>query len=107
MISGIRSALWKISGRVGKGFSQAVLDWSGPCIVISFRKRLPEKLQQRIYAQRIRSGRTWIDEPGAVFLSIAMEWLQPYVNRLHVISPVFAHEPLPDFWLDASVTVWK
>jgi hypothetical protein len=35
------------------------------------------------------------------------QWLQPYVNCLHVISPVFAHEPLPDFWLNASVTVWK
>jgi hypothetical protein len=35
------------------------------------------------------------------------QWLQPYVNRLHVVSPSFAHEPLPDFWLNASVTVWK
>jgi hypothetical protein len=35
------------------------------------------------------------------------QWLQPYVNRLHVVSPVFAHEQLPDFWLNASVTVWK
>jgi hypothetical protein len=35
------------------------------------------------------------------------QWLQPYVNRLHVVSPGFAHEQLPDSWLNASVTVWK
>jgi len=34
-------------------------------------------------------------------------WLRPYVNRLHVVSPVYAHKQLPDPWLDASVTVWK
>jgi hypothetical protein len=34
-------------------------------------------------------------------------WLQPYVNRLHVVSPIFAHDQLPDFWLNASVTIWK
>ena len=34
-------------------------------------------------------------------------WLRPYVNRLHVVSPVFAHEQLPDAWLSASVSVWK
>jgi hypothetical protein len=34
-------------------------------------------------------------------------WLQPYVNRLHVVSPVFSQNQLPDFWLNASVTVWK
>jgi hypothetical protein len=35
------------------------------------------------------------------------QWLQPYVKRLHVVSPIFAHDRLPDFWLNASVTVWK
>jgi hypothetical protein len=35
------------------------------------------------------------------------QWLQPYVNRLHVISPIFANEPLPDCWLKASVAIWK
>jgi len=34
-------------------------------------------------------------------------WLQPYVKHLHVVSPEFAHDQLPDFWLNASVTVWK
>ena len=34
-------------------------------------------------------------------------WLRPYVNRLHVVSPTFPFTPLPDRWLDASVTVWK
>jgi hypothetical protein len=34
-------------------------------------------------------------------------WLRPYVKRLHVVSPVFAHKQLPDSWLNASVTVWK
>jgi hypothetical protein len=34
-------------------------------------------------------------------------WLRPYVSRLHVVSPVFAHEQLPDAWLSASVSVWK
>jgi hypothetical protein len=34
-------------------------------------------------------------------------WLQSYVNRLHVVSPIFAHDQLPDFWLNALVTVWK
>jgi hypothetical protein len=34
-------------------------------------------------------------------------WLRPYVNRLHVVSPVFFHDPLPDLWLNASVSVWK
>jgi hypothetical protein len=35
------------------------------------------------------------------------QWLQPYVKILHVVSPVFANRPLPDFWLNASVTAWK
>jgi hypothetical protein len=35
------------------------------------------------------------------------QWLHPYVNRLHVVSPVFAHEQLPDSWLNASVAIWK
>ena len=34
-------------------------------------------------------------------------WLQPEVSRLRVASPVFAREPLPGFWLSASVTVWN
>ena len=34
-------------------------------------------------------------------------WLRPYVNRLHVVSPVYAHKQLPDLWLNASVTAWK
>ncbi len=34
-------------------------------------------------------------------------WLFPYVNSLHVASPVFSQSPLPDLWLNASVTVWK
>jgi hypothetical protein len=33
--------------------------------------------------------------------------LVPYVNRLHVVSPVFSHKQLPDLWLNASVTVWR
>ena len=35
------------------------------------------------------------------------QWLRPYANRLHVVSPIFVHSLLPDFWLNASVTVWK
>jgi hypothetical protein len=34
-------------------------------------------------------------------------WLRSYVNCLHVVSPVFAHNQLPDLWLHASVTVWQ
>jgi hypothetical protein len=34
-------------------------------------------------------------------------WLEPYVKRLHVVSPTFAHDHLPEYWLNASVTVWK
>ena len=34
-------------------------------------------------------------------------WLYPYVSPLHVVSPTFAHDKLPDYWLNASVTVWK
>jgi hypothetical protein len=34
-------------------------------------------------------------------------WLRSYVNRLHVVSPAFAHDPLPDLWLNASVSMWK
>jgi hypothetical protein len=32
-------------------------------------------------------------------------WLQPYVNRLHVVSPVFFHDPLPEHYLNASLSV--
>jgi hypothetical protein len=35
------------------------------------------------------------------------QWLLPYVDRLHVVSPVFAHEQLPESWLSASVTAWQ
>ena len=35
------------------------------------------------------------------------QWLMPYVNRLHVVSPLFSRVPLPDSFLNASVTVWK
>ena len=34
-------------------------------------------------------------------------WLFPYVNLLHVASPVFSQSPLPDLWLNASVIVWE
>jgi hypothetical protein len=33
-------------------------------------------------------------------------WLQPYVNRLHVVSPAYPRM-LPEHWLDASLSVWK
>lgn len=35
------------------------------------------------------------------------QWSKPYVNPLHVVSPVFAHEQLPEYWLSASVTAWQ
>lgn len=35
------------------------------------------------------------------------QWLRPYVDRLHVISPEFSQSRLPDSWLNASVTVSK
>jgi hypothetical protein len=34
-------------------------------------------------------------------------WLFPYVNFLHVVSPIFSQNQLPDSWLSGSVTVWK
>ena len=34
-------------------------------------------------------------------------WLRPYVNYLHVVSPAFGRDPLPDSWLDASITIQK
>jgi hypothetical protein len=33
-------------------------------------------------------------------------YLQPFVNWLHVISPLYPR-PLPDHWLSASVAVWQ
>jgi hypothetical protein len=33
--------------------------------------------------------------------------LFPYVNSLHVVSPIFSQSQLPESWLNASVTVWK
>jgi hypothetical protein len=35
------------------------------------------------------------------------QWLYPYVSLLHIASPVFPHDQIPDHWLDASVIVWK
>jgi hypothetical protein len=35
------------------------------------------------------------------------QWLYPYVKRLHVVSPIFTYNELPDLWLNASVNVWK
>jgi hypothetical protein len=35
------------------------------------------------------------------------QWLRPYVNHLHVVSPAFPHNPLPDLWLNASLNVAK
>ncbi len=32
-------------------------------------------------------------------------WLRPYVSSLHIASPVFANRPIPQFWLNAFVTV--
>jgi hypothetical protein len=34
-------------------------------------------------------------------------WLFAYVNSLHVASPEFSQNQLPDSWLNASVTIWK
>jgi hypothetical protein len=34
-------------------------------------------------------------------------WLWSFMKPLHFVSPEFQREPLPDHWLDASVTVWK
>ena len=34
-------------------------------------------------------------------------WLLPHVNHMHLVSPVFSQNRLPDFWLEASVTIWK
>jgi hypothetical protein len=33
--------------------------------------------------------------------------LLPYVGALRVVSPIFSQSPLPDTWLNASVTVWE
>jgi hypothetical protein len=35
------------------------------------------------------------------------QWMRPLVNQLHVASPVFWDEKLPDSWLNASLSVWK
>jgi hypothetical protein len=35
------------------------------------------------------------------------QWLNPYVKRLHVVSPIFSQSQLPDSWLSASLTVSK
>ncbi len=34
-------------------------------------------------------------------------WISPYVNFLHIASPIFSQNQLPDFWLNALVIVWK
>jgi hypothetical protein len=33
------------------------------------------------------------------------EWLRPYVSSLRIVSPVFANRPIPQSWLNASLTV--
>jgi hypothetical protein len=33
------------------------------------------------------------------------QWMHPFVNRLHIVSPAFPLAPLPDTWLKASVSV--
>ncbi|MGB6545205.1 MAG: hypothetical protein WBE97_06225 [Candidatus Acidiferrales bacterium] len=35
------------------------------------------------------------------------QWLNPYFRRLHVVSYAFPQKPLPDRWLNASVTTWN
>jgi hypothetical protein len=35
------------------------------------------------------------------------QWMWPFVDRLHVVSPIFALQQLPDSFLMASVSVWK
>jgi hypothetical protein len=32
---------------------------------------------------------------------------RPFVNHLHVVSPVFSNQRLPDSWLKASVSIWN
>ena len=34
-------------------------------------------------------------------------WLFRYVALLHVASPIFSQDPLPESWLKGSVTVWQ
>lgn len=34
-------------------------------------------------------------------------WLFPFRNSLHVVSPIFSQDELPDFWLNASIMVSK
>jgi hypothetical protein len=35
------------------------------------------------------------------------QWLVPFRNSLHVVSPIFSQNELPDFWLNASIIVSK
>ena len=35
------------------------------------------------------------------------QWARPFVDCLHVVSPKFSQRPLPDSWLEASVSEWK
>ena len=35
------------------------------------------------------------------------QWLIPFRNSLHVISPIFSQEQLPDFWMNALIIVAK
>jgi hypothetical protein len=51
--------------------------------------------------QLMGTGSLFSYHPGPSIL----RWLRPYVNRLHVVLPVFLHDQLPDSWLNASVTV--
>jgi hypothetical protein len=34
-------------------------------------------------------------------------WLFPFRNSLHVVSPIFSQDQLPDFWLNASILISK
>jgi hypothetical protein len=34
-------------------------------------------------------------------------WVRPFVNRMHMESPIFRDLPLPDSWLRASIALWN
>jgi hypothetical protein len=50
-------------------------------------------------------------QDGASFIYDARppipRWLMPLVAHLHVVSPIFSQDPLPESWLKGSVTVWR
>jgi hypothetical protein len=67
---------------------------------------LPDDLTQ---ADELNSYRQEAGEPLFSYYprpSIPL-WLKPYANCLHVVSPIFFHDSLPDSWLNASVSIWK